>query len=91
MQGFLVRLIAYAAFLGIVERIAVTLWSRAGLDGVTVLHPLHHDGIAVLLAAPVALALIGFGPLRALAVFVAFFLAGAALTAPFVCARAAGL
>lgn len=92
MQGFLVRLIAFAALFGIIERVAVTLWSRAGLDDLTLLHPFHHDGIAVLLIAPVVLALIGgVRALRPVAVFVAFFLAGAALTAPFVFARAAGV
>ena len=38
----------------------------------------------------VVLALIGVGPLRSLAVFAGCFLAGAALTAPWVCARVAG-
>jgi hypothetical protein len=92
MRDFLVRLIAFAALFGVVERVAVTLWSRAGLDDVTVLHAFHHDGIAVLLTVPLLLALLGgVRALRAVVVFVAFFLAGAALAAPFVFARFAGV
>jgi hypothetical protein len=41
--------------------------------------------------APPALAIIGFGALRRVAIFVAAFLIGAALTAPFACARFAGV
>jgi hypothetical protein len=44
-----------------------------------------------MLIAPLVLALLGVGRLRPVAIFIAFFLAGAALTAPAVCARAAGL
>jgi hypothetical protein len=91
MAGFIVRLVGYVALFGIVMRVALVWWSQFGLDGVAVLQPLHDDGIGTLLIAPVVLALIGFGPLRLPAVFVGFFLAGAALTAPFVCARALGV
>jgi hypothetical protein len=91
MVAFIIRLVGYAALLGAVARIAATLWSHYGLDNVATLQPLHDDGITVLVLAPIALALIGIGPLRGLAVFAGFFLAGAALTAPFVCARIAGM
>ena len=40
--------------------------------------------------APLVLALIGFGAARQLAIFIAAFLAGVALTAPFALARFAG-
>jgi hypothetical protein len=90
MLGFIVRLIGYALLLGMAERIASTLWTRYGLDGFAALQPLHDNGIAVLLIAPLVLALIGVGSARLVALFVAFCLAGAALTAPFVLARVAG-
>jgi hypothetical protein len=88
--GFLIRLIGYALLLGMAERIASALWSRYGLDGYSALQPLHDHGITALLVAPLILALIGFGPLRYVALFLGFSLAGAALTAPFVLARVTG-
>lgn len=91
MTAFIVRLIAYAVTLGIVSRVAQTMWSAAGLDQLPALHPFHDGGVTVLLVAPVALAVIGVRALRPLAIFVACFLAGAAVTAPIVCARAAGI
>ena len=91
MAGFIVRLIGYVALFGIVTRVALAWWSQFGLDGVDTLQHFHDVGIGTLLIAPVVLALIGFGRLRSFAVFVGFFLAGAALTAPFVCARVAGV
>ena len=91
MLGFIVRLVGYAALLGVSLRAAQTLWENSGLNEVAMLQPFHHDGIVVLVVAPLVLALIGVGPLRFLAAFCAFSLAGAALTAPFACARAAGL
>ncbi|MEA2689162.1 MAG: hypothetical protein QOD51_1769 [Candidatus Eremiobacteraeota bacterium] len=92
MVGFIIRLVGYALLLGIASRIAQTLWSNDGLDAVRALTSFHDKGVTGLLAAPLVLALIGTVPaLRAVAVFLAFFLAGAALTAPFVCARVAGL
>ena len=91
MRGFIVRLVGYAVLLGVSSRVAQTLWDDNGLNEVAMLQPFHHDGIVVLVVAPVVLALIGIGRLRALAVFVAFCLAGAAVTAPFVCARAVGV
>jgi hypothetical protein len=90
MLGFIIRLIGYVLLLGVAERIASTLWTRDGLDAYAALQPLHDEGIAVLLIAPLVLALIGFGQLRLVAVFLGFGLAGAALTAPFVLARVTG-
>jgi hypothetical protein len=90
--GFVVRLVGYALLLGVSSRIAQTLWSNDGLDAVGALVSFHDKGLTVLLVAPLVLALIGIVPaLRAAALFLGFFLAGAALTAPLVCARAAGL
>jgi hypothetical protein len=90
MLGFVIRLIGYALLLGFSARLASTLWSRDGLDAIVALQPFHDQGILALYVAAVVLALIGFGRLRALAIFVGFFLAGAALTAPFAIARVAG-
>ncbi len=91
MIGFIIRLVGYAVLLGVVTRVALIWWSLNGLDNVAALQRFHDQGIGVLLIAPVVLALIGFGPLRSPAIFAGFFLAGAALTAPFVCARVAGV
>ncbi len=91
MVGFIVRLVFYALLLGVSSRVFQTLWDNFGLDTVGTLHSFHDKGVTGLLVAPVVLALSGVGRLRAIAVFVAFFLAGAALTAPYVCARVAGL
>ena len=90
LTGFLIRLVAYALALGVVARIAEYLWVRHGLDGSIALQPFHDAGITTLVIAPIVLALAGFGPLRAIAIFIAAFLVGAALTAPFACARFAG-
>ncbi|MBV8748615.1 MAG: hypothetical protein JO103_02760 [Candidatus Eremiobacteraeota bacterium] len=90
MAGFIIRLIGYALLLGLTSRIAQTLWTNYGLDAVGRLHHFHDVGLMGLLIAPVILALVGVVvPLRSLAVFVGFYLAGAALTAPFVCAKVA--
>ena len=91
MVGFIVRLVGYALLLGISSRVAQNAWSNLGLDAFDVLQPLHAGGITVLLVAPVVLALIGAHALRLFCVFVAFALAGAAITAPFVIARVAGI
>ncbi|MDB5072769.1 MAG: hypothetical protein JWM87_3880 [Candidatus Eremiobacteraeota bacterium] len=92
MTGFVVRLIGYALLLGIASRVAQTLWLNDGLDAVGALTSFHDKELTALLVAPVVLALIGTVPaLRPLAVFIGCFLAGAAITAPFVCARIAGL
>ena len=91
MTGFVIRLVGFALLLGVASRIAQTLWSNYGLDDVAALQPFHDAALTALLIAPVVLALIGIGRLRSLAVFVGCYLAGAALTAPLVCARVAGL
>ena len=90
MLGFVVRLVGYALLLGVSSRVAQTLWSNDGLDGIAALQPLHDAGVIALAAAPIVLALIGIGRLRPFAVFAGFALAGAAVTAPFVFARVAG-
>jgi len=90
LANFIIRLVGYAVLLGVASRIAQTLWSNFGLDGIAALQPFHDAGVVALLVAPVVLALIGVGPLRSFAVFAGFYLAGAALTAPWVCARVAG-
>ncbi len=81
--AFVVRLVLYALLFGLTSRAAQALWSDHGLDGVAALQPWHDTGVTALLVAPVVLALLGFGPLRWPALFVAFFLVGAALSAPF--------
>ncbi len=90
LTGFFLRLVGYAIVLGVVSRVAEYLWVRAGLDGSIALQPFHDAGITVLVIAPIALAALGFGPLRRVAIFVAAFLVGAALTAPFACERFIG-
>jgi hypothetical protein len=91
MIGFVIRLACYGVFLGVATRIGLTWWSQFGLDGITALQSFHDRSIGVLLVAPVILALIGVRGLRYLAFFAGCFLAGAVLTAPFVCARAVGV
>jgi hypothetical protein len=91
IAGFLVRLVGYALVLGIVARVAAALWVHFGLDGSILLQPLHDYGVETLVIAPLPLALFGFGALRRPALFIGAFLIGAALTAPFACARFAGL
>lgn len=90
MAGFIIRLAGYALLLEAVLRIAQAVWVRDGLDAIAGLQPLHDAGLYTLYAAPIVLALVGVGPLRRAAIFIAFFLAGAALTAPFAIARVAG-
>lgn len=91
LAGFLVRLVGYALAFGITARIASALWVQYGLDGVFELQRFHDLGFEVLVIAPLPLALLGFGPLRRLALFIAALLIGAALTAPFAAARFAGV
>jgi hypothetical protein len=91
LAGFLVRLVGYALALGIVARIAAALWVHFGLDGSIELQPFHDVGVEVLLIAPLPLALLGFGAFRQTALFIAAFLIGAALTAPFAAARFTGI
>ncbi len=90
LTGFLIRLVGYALVLGVVSRVAEYLWVHGGLDGSIALQPFHDAGITTLVIAPIALAALGFGPLRRATIFVAAFLAGAALTAPFACERFGG-
>ncbi len=87
---FLIRLVGYALVLGIVSRVAEYLWVQHGLDGSIALQPFHDAGISALVIAPVVLAAFGVRRLRAATIFVATFLIGAALTAPFALARFAG-
>jgi hypothetical protein len=89
--AFVIRLIGYALLLGVTSRVMQALWTGYGLDAVGRLQHFHDLTITGLLIAPVVLAVVGFGRLHAIAVFCGFFLAGAALTAPFVCARVAGV
>jgi hypothetical protein len=89
--GFVVRLVVYALVLGITARVAEALWVQQGLDAAPELLAFHDLGIRVLVIAPFACALIGIRPLRRVAIFLAAALAGVALTAPFACARLAGV
>ena len=88
--GFVIRLIGYALVLGVVARLAEWQWVRNGLDGSIALQQLHDNGMLTLYIAPVVLALIGVGFLRQVAIFLAAFACGAALTAPFIFARVIG-
>jgi hypothetical protein len=90
VTDFLIRLVGYALVLGVVSRGAEYLWVQHGLDGSIALQPFHDAGITTLVIAPIVLAAFGFRPLRAATIFVAAFLVGAALTAPFALARFAG-
>jgi hypothetical protein len=91
VANFILRLVCYAVLLGGAAYLFQTWWSADGLDAVGALRSFHDKTIIGLRAAPLLLALIGIGRLRGVAVFVAFLLAGAALTAPFVCTRVAGI
>jgi hypothetical protein len=92
MAGFILRLFGYALLLQLASRAAQSMWLQDGLESVRRLQHFHDLGMTGLLVAPLVLALVGsIVPLRSLAVFAGFFLAGAALTAPFVCERVAGL
>ena len=90
IAGFIVRLVGYALALGVTARVAQSLWVGHDLDGNIDLQSFHDIGLGVLEIAPLVLALIGFGAARQLAIFIAAFLAGVALTAPFALARFAG-
>jgi hypothetical protein len=91
IAGFIIRLIGYALVLGAVDRIADALWIQYGLDGSIALQPFHDLGVEVIYIAPLPLALIGFGALRQAALFIAAFLVGVALTAPWATAHFSGL
>ena len=88
--GFVIRLVAYALVIGASTRIAQNWWLDNGLDNVFALQSFHDIGIDVLVVAPLVCALFGFGVFRRPAIFVAAFLVGVALTAPFACLRFAG-
>ncbi|HWT04450.1 MAG TPA: hypothetical protein VN224_01720 [Xanthomonadales bacterium] len=90
MANFIVRLVCYALLFGITAYVFQTWWSGNGLDAAGALRSFHDKTVLGLRVAPLVLALIGIGRLRSVAVFIAFVLAGAALTAPFVCARLVG-
>jgi hypothetical protein len=90
MANFMLRLVFYALLFGVTSYVFQTWWSGDGLDAVGALRSFHDKTVLSLRVAPLVLALIGIGRLRSVAVFVAFVLAGAALTAPFVCARLVG-
>ena len=91
MVNFVIRLVGYALLLGVASRIAQTLWSANGLDGIAALQQFHDTGTTLMLVAPVVLALLGVGVLRGACVFAGCALAGAAISAPFVIARVAGV
>jgi hypothetical protein len=87
--SYIVRLVGYALVLGIPGRISEYLWERAALDGVDVLRAPHDAAMTIVIVTPFVLALFGYGVFRRPAVFIAMYLAGAALTAPFALARLA--
>lgn len=91
MANFILRLVCYALLCGVCAYVFQQWWSGDGLDAVGALRSFHDKTILGLRVAPLVLALIGVGRLRSVAVFIAFVLAGAALTAPFVCARVSGI
>jgi hypothetical protein len=91
IAGFIIRLVGYALVLGVTARIAESLWVQKGLDNAIEWQSFHDTGISVLVIAPLVLALCGVGAFRRVAIFVAAFLVGVALTAPFACARFAGV
>jgi hypothetical protein len=91
MGSFILRLVCYALLFGLTAYLFQTWWSGDGLDAVGALRSFHDKTVLGLRVAPLVLALFGIGRLRSLAMFTAFLLAGAALTAPFVCARVSGV
>jgi hypothetical protein len=89
--GFIVRLVGYALVFGITARVAEAMWVQQGLDNAIDLQGLHDLGIRALIIAPFVSALLGVRRYRPVIVFLAAFLVGAALTAPFACARFSGI
>ena len=89
--AFIIRLVGYALLIGIPARIAEFFWQRAALDQSESLRPPHDIATAVITIVPIILALFGFGALRNVAVFIALYIGGAALTAPFAFARFAAV
>ena len=90
MANFIIRLVCYALLFGVTAYLFQVWWSGDGLDAVGALRSFHDKTVLGLRVAPLVLALVGIGRLRSLTVFFAFVIAGAALTAPFVCARIVG-
>jgi hypothetical protein len=90
VANFIIRLVCYALLFGVSAYLFQTWWSGDGLDAVGALRSFHDKTVLGLRVAPLVLALIGIGRLRSVAVFLAFLLAGAALTAPYVCTRIVG-
>jgi hypothetical protein len=85
--AFVVRLVGYALLIGIPVRLAEYFWVRAALDQVESLRSSHDIAAVTATIAPFILAVFGYGALRNVAVFLALYIAGAALTAPFALAR----
>jgi hypothetical protein len=85
--AFFIRVAGYGLLVGAPARIANYFWERIGLDQVEMLRAPHDQAVIVLIAATLLIALVGYGRLRQPAIFIAFYLAGAALTAPFAFAR----
>jgi hypothetical protein len=91
MAGFILRLLGFALLFGVTAYLFQMWWSSNGLDAVGALRSFHDKAVLGLRVAPLVLALIGIGRLRSAAIFLGFALAGAAVTAPFVCARVSGV
>jgi hypothetical protein len=87
--AYVIRLVGYALLIGIPVRIAEYFWERGALDQVDALNSLHDVASLTATIAPFILAFFGYGALRNAAVFIALYIAGAALTAPFALARLA--
>jgi hypothetical protein len=87
--AIIVRVVGYGLVVGIPARLAEYFWQRAGLDRVDVLRAPHDTAIAIAIVATLLIALVGYGRLRKPAIFAAFYLAGALVTAPFAFARLA--
>jgi hypothetical protein len=87
--AFIIRIVGYGLLVGAPARIAQYFWERKGLDHVDVLRAPHDQAVIALFAVTILISLFGYGRLRQPAIFIAFYLAGAALTAPFAFARLA--
>jgi len=89
MAAFLLRFLLNAIVIGAAYTIAQSFWTRIGLDVNPAFDGLHALGMAILIFAPFALAVVGIVA-RPFAIFVLFYLVGAMLTAPFALGRYAG-
>ncbi len=85
--GFVIRFVGYSLLIGVPVRIAQYFWERAALDHNDILSGPHDIGVVIAIITPFVLALVGYGALRRPAIFVAMYIAGAALTAPFAMLR----